>query len=170
MANLFVRPSDATRRIPAYPSPHSLATSSSREHVHDELIEPRVAQRPTEPTEEPHELVAPAGREPHALRHLPSALPPLPSPPADVPALPRLDAQEQCQRVEEHLCKVMEISCDVEELILLSRKLYYKMLLSFPLPLRILYLLLLAAAPAPTSGAEWARTEAQTRGRGHVAL
>ena len=56
---------------------------------------------------------------------------PLPSPPADVPALPRLDAQEQCQRVEEHLCKVMEISCDVEELILLSRKLYYKMLLAF---------------------------------------
>ena len=59
-------------------------------------------------------------------------LPPrLPSPPADVPALPRLDPQEQCQRVEEHLCKVMEISCDVEELILLSRKLYYKMLLAF---------------------------------------
>ena len=57
--------------------------------------------------------------------------PPLPSPAADVPALPRLDSQEQCQRVEEHLCKVMEISCDVEELILLSRKLYYKMLLAF---------------------------------------
>ena len=73
----------------------------------------------------------------------------MPFPPLPPPALPscrracppRLDAQEQCQRVEEHLCKVMEISCDVEELILLSRKLYYKMLLAFlqaqrhPLPL-----------------------------------
>jgi len=50
----------------------------------------------------------------------------------DNPAEPiKQQLQEQCQRVEEHLCKVMEISCDVEELILLSRKLYYKMLLAF---------------------------------------